>query len=74
MGINCTKLRTIDLNNNGKSDIDELIVAAVELAVERVFDRLKQSQPGTLIVQLADVHTEDNNIDLSCCTDSSKNM
>jgi hypothetical protein len=58
MGLSCTKLRTIDLNNNGKSDIDELMVAAVELAVERVLARLQQPPLVSNPIQPADVHTE----------------
>lgn len=59
MGACCTKLKTIDLNNNGKSDIEELIAIGIELAVERVLANLQQHQ--TQSVRSVDVHIVDNN-------------
>jgi hypothetical protein len=63
MGSSCTKLTSIDLNNNGKSDIAELIAAGVELAVERILAEREQSRLDRESIRSVDVRIVDSSKD-----------
>ena len=41
MGTTCTKIHTIDLNNNGVSDFQEIVDALTEQVMAQIMPRLK---------------------------------
>ena len=45
MGTTCTKIHTIDLNNNGVSDFQEIVDALTEQVMAQIILRLKIEEP-----------------------------
>lgn len=45
MGTTCTKIHTIDLNNNGVSDFQEIVDAVTEQVLTQVMLHIKPEEP-----------------------------
>lgn len=63
MGGVCTRLVNIDTNNNGTSDLEEIIALAVEVVVERALLRLDQPLSQFDQQAMVDAHTATDNKD-----------
>ena len=56
MGGICTRIVSIDSNNNGQSDIEEIITRVAEVVVERILARVESPQRDSETGQSVDVH------------------